>query len=399
MKSLGRNASTCSYDDIFASDLIMTFGEDIQRDYPVIASKIRKAVEGGSNLVTVSPNTTVIDSLARIDLRVNPKLMLALLRAMLNYIIEYELVDRDFLRAHTSGFDEYAETMKRYPFEQIVSLLWVKPSRIIEMVHLYSRAKRPVFIVDAGTISAAEMKLIGDITMITGNMGKTGSGIIALRTPGNAQGLIDMGVSPNFFPGHQPVNDSAERQQFERLWKTSLPQGKGLDAYDIIESIKTGTIEGFVAFGSDAPGETGSTLFEEPVFSVLFDTVAPDRPPYPDVVLPMAHFFESEGTFTSCERRVQQLKCALTPPSGRENWRIISSLSNSVGYTMKYNKVSDIAAEIAQSALMYRDCATGNQWPFRLPHAIFSAVNGSTNHGYKKPAQNVKTPEITESSL
>lgn len=399
MKSLGRNASTCSYSDIFSSDLIMTIGEDIQRDYPVIASKIRKAVEGGSNLVTVSPNTTVIDSLARIDLKVNQRLTLALLRAMLNYIIEYELVDRDFIRDHTSGFDDYADMMKKYPFEQIVGLLWVKPARIIEMVHLYSRAKKPVFIIDAGTVSAAEMKLIGDIAMITGNMVKTGSGIIVLRAPGNAQGLIDMGVSPDFLPGHQPVNNDTARQQFEALWKTTLPREKGLNAYDIIEHIKNGNIEGVLAFGDDALGEKGSTPIEDAAFSVLVSTMVPENSVCPDVLLPLAQFYESEGTFTNCERRVQQLRRALTPLSGKENWQIISSMSKAAGYAMKYDRVSGIASEIAQCAPMYRGCTGGAQWPFRLPHTTFNAVNGSMSYVYKKPAQDIKTPETSDSSL
>ncbi len=397
MKSIGRNASTCSYNDIFSSDLIMTIGEDIQRDYPVIASKIRKAVEGGSSLVTVSPNTTVIDSLARIDLRVNQRLMLALLRAMLNYIIEYELVDRDFLRKQTEGFDDYAGIMKKYPFEQIVGLLWVKPARIIEMVHLYSRAKKPVFIVDAGAVSASEMKLIGDIAMVTGNILKTGSGIIVLRTPGNAQGLIDMGVSPDFLPGHRPLNNDAARQQFETLWNTTIPQEKGLNAYDIIERVRSGNIDGVVAFGDGAFGK--QSLLEEAAFSVLVSSTIPEGPVYPDVLLPLAQFYESEGTFTNCERRVQQLRRALAPLSGKENWQIITSLSKAAGYVMKYNGVSDIAAEIAQCAPMYMNCTVGTQWPLRIPRVTFSAANGSMSYAYEKPAQNIRTPEITESSL
>jgi len=227
VKSFGKNVSTSSYSDILTSDLILVFGCDIAEDYPIIALKIRQAVGKGSKLVIINSRATRMDSLAKVDLKVNPRTTLALLRAMLNYIIIYDLVDHDFVQSRTTGFEDFAREMRRYPLEEIIDTFWMKPSKIIEAIHLYIRAQRPMIIVNADTVTPDELVLINDLALITGNVGRDGAGIIALRASGNAQGLIDMGVSPDYLPGQQPLTDIAVRQKFEAAWHRTLPLERG----------------------------------------------------------------------------------------------------------------------------------------------------------------------------
>ena len=368
-RSLGKNASTCSYNDILTSDLILTFGCDLTEDYPVIGVKVRKAVVGGSKLVIFNSRPTRLDPLAKTTVRVNPKTSTGLLRAMLNYLISYGLVDYDFVRAQTSGFESLAQEMKKYPLEKIADALWMKPAKIIEAVHLYLRAQRPVIIVDADTISPADLILIINLALITGNVGRSGAGIIALHSAGNAQGLIDMGVDPNYLPGQQPLTEPAIREGMEAVWGKPLPTEEGRDALGIIEGIEKGKIQGVLVLGGDAVGTIGNAIFEVPIFSVLVDTVSPEKPPYPDVILPGANFAESEGTYTNCERRIQRLHRAVSPRGGKSNWEIIAALSNSLGYPMKYKTVSSIEREIARLVPILKGDGggypeEGMQWPF-----------------------------------
>jgi predicted molibdopterin-dependent oxidoreductase YjgC len=109
----------------------------------------------------------------------------------------------------------------------------------------------------------------------------------------------------------------------------------------------------------------GNAIFEVPLFSVLMDTIVPDKPPYPNVVLPGANFTESEGSYTNCERRIQSLHRTLLPSAGRENWEIISALSAALGYPMDYRTVSDIQREIAKLVPVFEvaSSATGQLWP------------------------------------
>ena len=369
-RSLGKNASTCSYNDILTSDLILLFGCDITEDYPIIGLKVRQAVAKGSKLVTFNPRPTRIDPLAKSTLKVNPRTSISLLRAMLNYIMSSGLASDDFVRSQTTGFESLAQEMSKYPLEKMAEGLWIRPAKIIEAIDLYTQAQRPVIIVDADTITPAELILISNLALVTGNIGRSGAGLIVMHTAGNAQGLTDMGVNPNYLPGQQPITDTATRQRFEKAWGKPIPTEKGKDAIGIIQGIKAGKIGGIIVLGGDAVSKIGNTMFEVPIFSVLIDTVFPEKPPYPDVILPGANFAESEGTYTNCERRIQHLSRAISPPAGKENWEIISALSTALGYPMKYKAVSSIYSEIAKLAPIYkagkgdRYPTAGTQWPF-----------------------------------
>jgi len=370
LKSFGRNASTCSYGDILTSDLILVFGYDIQEDYPIIALKVREAVAKGSKLITLNPRATKVDSLAKVTLKVNRRTSVDLLKKMLAYIISYDLIDHDFVSSRTTGFQDFAEEMRRHSLEEIANAPWIKPSRIIEAIHLYIRARKPVILVNADTVTPAELALISDLALITGNVGRDGAGIIALRTYGNAQGLIDMGVSPDCLPGQQPITDVATRQKLEANWGRPVPPEKGRDSVGVIQGVDRGEIQGILVVGSDAIGAIGNAIFEVAIFSVLIDTVFPEKPPYPDVILPGANFTESEGTYTNCERRVQRLHRAIFPPAGKQNWEIVSALATSLGYPMHYPTVSSIYDEIAELVPPYKvamgneSTEIGTQWPF-----------------------------------
>jgi predicted molibdopterin-dependent oxidoreductase YjgC len=269
-----------------------------------------------------------------------------LLQAMVGYITAYDLVNHDFINARTSGFRDFASAMNRHSLGEIANVPWIRPSKIIEAIHLYIRAQNPVIIVDANTATPAELALICELALITGNVGRDGAGIIILRTTGNAQGLIDMGVNPDYLPGQRPITDIAARRRFEAVWGKPVPITKGRNSIEIIQGVERGAIHGVLVMGSDAVGEMRNIAFELPAFSVLIDTVFPKEPPYPDVVLPGATFAESDGTYTNCERRIQRLHRAIYPPAGKQNWEIISALATSLGYPMHYPTVSDIYQEI-----------------------------------------------------
>jgi predicted molibdopterin-dependent oxidoreductase YjgC len=369
LKCLGSDASTCSYSDILGSDLVVVFGCDVAEEYPVIAMKVREAVRRGSKLITLNPHPTRMDSLARIALKVNHRTSLDMLQAMVGYITSYDLIDHNFVNARTSGFRDFTSAMKRYPLEEIANIPWTRPSKIIEATHLYIRARKPVIVVDASTATSAELALLCEMALITGNVGRDGAGIIILRTAGNAQGLIDMGVTPGYLPGQKPITSVANRKRFEAVWGKPVPVIKGRNSIEIIQKVERGTIQGVLVIGSDAVGDMKNTIFELPVFSVLIDTVFPEKPPYPDVVLPGASFAESDGTYTNCERRIQHVHRAMSPPAGKQNWEIISALATSLGYPMDYPAVSDIYQEILGLVPFYRfaeDSKTAKeitQWP------------------------------------
>jgi predicted molibdopterin-dependent oxidoreductase YjgC len=198
------------------------------------------------------------------------------------------------------------------------------------------------------------LALLSELALITGNVGRDRAGVIILRTAGNAQGLVDMGVTPHHLPGQKPISHAANRRRFEAVWGRPVPVIKGRNSIEIVQGVERGTIQGVLVLGCDAVGDMKSTVFELPVFSVLIDTVFPENPPYPDVVLPGASFAESDGTYTNCERRIQHVHGAISPPAGKQNWEIISELAAALGYPVNYRTVSDIYQEICRLVPSYR---------------------------------------------
>ena len=257
--------------------------------------------------------------------------------------------------------------MENYPLEKITSSLWIKPAKITRVINLYAKAKEPIIILNADTITPTELTLITNLALITGNIGQ--GGIIALHATGNAQGLIDMGMTSDYLPGHQPIAEPATRQRLEIAWGQPLPLTTGKNSDEIIQGIKTGDIRGILVLGSEA--NRRNQLFDTPAFSVLVDSVVP-QPPYPDVVLPGATFAESEGSYTNAERRIQRLNRAFPPPAGKENWEIISALSTALGYPMDYKTASAIDDEITQLVPIFKP---GTQWAF-LDNGKFNLKDG-----------------------
>ncbi|HEX7475162.1 MAG TPA: molybdopterin-dependent oxidoreductase, partial [Dehalococcoidales bacterium] len=310
-----------------------------------------------------------IDSVAGVSLKVNRRTGADLLRAVVRYLLSYGMVDQEFINAKTTGFKKFADRLNQLDAALIADIPWVKPARLIDFIHQYVRAKKPVIIVDGGTIIPAEMSLLNDLTLMTGNVGRDGSGIIVLRTPGNAQGLLDMGVSPNYLPGHEPLNPG-NRKTLAEKWGVKIPARKGKNSLEILEGIERGEIQGLVVVGQEALGEIGNGIFGVPLFSVLLSTEVPHNAPYPHIALPAATFAESEGTYTNCERRGQHLQQALKPPTGKSNWEIIAELSNALGYAMNYRSAAEIFEEINEVVPIYRDVKedgsfdAGKQWRY-----------------------------------
>jgi formate dehydrogenase major subunit len=354
-KNIADREMICSYSDIHNSDLIILIGGDITKDYPVAAAQIRNAVGSGSNLITISQGATKLDSIARIDLRINTKTNMAFLRAMLNYIIDYGLVDEKYISNNPSDFEELVREVKKYSFNDVAQLFWVKPARIVELIHLFIRAKRPVIIANTDTLKAEDLALIKELMVITANTHSDGSGILPLRTPGNTQGQIDMGVTPDYLPGKHLVSDNTNRERLEKIWHKALPANRGRDTELIIDAALNGELSSLIVFGMDAAGTAGHRIFEKTGFSILLDSIIPEIPPYPDMVLPLATFLESNGTFTNSEGRIQVVNRALMPPSGKSNWKIITELSGSLGYKMDYDSITQLIAEIAEIIPEYKE--------------------------------------------
>jgi formate dehydrogenase alpha subunit len=231
-----------------------------------------------------------MDYLAGANLNIDRRHNTDLLKAMLAYIISHGLVNHDFIDARTTGFSNFAREIEKSPPEEIAGALCIEPPAIIKATELYLRARRPVIIVDCDTITPAELHLLSALALVTGNIGRDSAGIIALRARGNSQGLVDMGVAPDYLFGQQPITDLPAKQKLEAAWGRPITLKKGRDAQGIVRGIETGDIKGVLVVGGQATAQTCNAIFEAPIFSVLIDIAPQQKPPYPHVILPGAIF-------------------------------------------------------------------------------------------------------------
>ncbi len=354
-KYLGGDRSTCQYADLKNADLIVSYNCELEQKYPVIALMVRQAISGGSKLVSLSARQGAIDLMAGISLRVNRRTSVDVLNAILSYLVTYNMVDLDFISRRLCGHKELLAELKQQPLTRLCDIAWVNPAKLVEIAQLYARASRPVILVDGDSVTAREAAGISQLALITGNAGRKGVGILVLRSGCNTQGLLDMGLSPDFLPGQAPLDSMAAKGTLELIWQSFVPAVPGMSNEEIIEGVG-GSIKGLLIIGNElVTSANAATFFKPGVFSVLIDGVALEKPPYPDVFFPASLFAENEGTYTSSEGRIMRLNTVFRPPAGRRNWEILVALSNALGYKMACDNLASISAEISRAVLVYRN--------------------------------------------
>jgi len=254
----------------------------------------------------------------------------------------------------------------------------VAAEAIIEAARIYARADKAMIIYGLGmtehTTGTANVMSLGNLAMLTGNVGRRSTGIMPLRGQNNVQGACDMGALPNVYVGYQPVTDPAIRSKFEEAWGAVLPTDPGQTSTQMMERNPGKEIRGLYILGED-PAHTEpdinrvrSTL-QSLDFLVVQELFPTETTRYADVILPAASFAECDGTFTNGERRIQRVRKAIPALCGQENWQTICRISQMMGYPMTYSHPSEIMDEIASLAPMFAGVRFdrlddgGLQWP------------------------------------
>ena len=216
---------------------------------------------------------------------------------------------------------------------------------------------------------------VANLAMLTGNVGRSSSGVNPLRGQNNVQGACDVGGLPDVYPGYQKVADPANRKKFEQAWGKQLSPDNGLTVMEIIDSLETGKVKGLIIMGenpmvSDPNLNHAERALDSAEFLVVSDIFLTETAEKADVVLPAASFAEKNGSFTNTERRVILVRKALDAPGeARSDWQIICDLSTALGYPMSYSSSAGIMDEIAELTPIYggihhdRIQEVGLQWP------------------------------------
>ncbi|MEK7306601.1 MAG: molybdopterin-dependent oxidoreductase, partial [Nitrospirota bacterium] len=240
--SLGTGAMTNSTDDFLLSDAIFVIGSNTIEAHPVAALKLKKAVrEKGAKLIVADPRKIELVKFATVWLPLRPGTNSALLNGLAHVMLNEGLINSEFIEAKTENYDAFKAAIGRYTPELVEKLTGVPKDRIIKAARIYGSAERGSIFYGMGitqhTTGTETVLALANLALMTGHIGKEGTGVNPLRGQNNVQGACDMGALPNVYPGYQKVDDPAARKKFEDAWGVSLNEKPGLFSTEMINSV------------------------------------------------------------------------------------------------------------------------------------------------------------------
>jgi len=379
-ESLGYPAMTNSTKEIRNADVILALRSDLRDTHPIVKIEVIMALNRNrAKLITANSYTTMLDEKARLSLIYQPGTEVALVNGIIHVILNEGLEDKDFVSSQTEGFEELKKNSTRYDPSTVEKITGVSQDLIISSARMYAQGKKSTILISSGLcLRSDEVKLAqaaANLALITGNVGKESTGVNILLEKNNSQGVIDMGLTPEYLPGYQHVTDTRARKKFELAWEVRLPSEPGLNALEILEKAEKGEVRALYVVGENplvTYPDRNKTLnaLEKLDFLIVQDLFLSETAKQAHVVLPAVSFAEKEGTFTNIERRVQRLRKAIDSlDKARSDFDIILSLSHQMDYEMHYTSPTQVLQEINNLVPLYagityeRLDGQGLQWP------------------------------------
>jgi len=337
--SFGSGAATNPFEDVLNSDLIVMWGSNAVAAHPLAGRRIMQAKKAGIPIVVLDPRLSPTARLADKWIRFNPSTHIALANSVMYWIIKEGLEDKEFIAKRTKGFDDLKKTVENYA--DVESITGVPTEQVKEFARQYAAAKNAVIIYCLGitelTTGTDNVRSLGNLSMLCGNIGRPGVGVNPLRGQNNVQGACDMGAYPNVYSGYQAVAVADNRARMEKAWGvTGLPDWYGVTLTEQItqcgDPIKAMYILGLNPVVSYPDSNHVKRSLDKLDFLVIQDIFWTESCQYADVILPGACFAEKDGTFTSGERRVNRVRKAVDAPGeSKIDYMVFAELAQKMG--------------------------------------------------------------------
>jgi predicted molibdopterin-dependent oxidoreductase YjgC len=378
----GAGGGTSSYREAEDADLLVLWGSNAREAHPIFFHHVLKGVRNGAKLYAVDPRRTTSAQWADAWLGIDVGSDISLANAIAQEIIQAGLVNEAFINRATAGFDAYAASVKPYTLERAERDTGVPADLIRQLAHDYARADRAQICWTLGITehhnAADNVFALINLALLTGHVGRYGSGLVPLRGQNNVQGGGDMGAIPNKLTGFQDVEtDLAARARFGAAYGVTLPPKPGWHLSLMFEAMERGELTACYIIGENplrSEADTGRArkLLSGLEHFVVQDMFLTDTAELASVVLPAtATWCEAEGTVTSSERRVQRVRKALEPPAGaRDDIEIICEIARRLGTDWGHPSAEEVWNELRtlspmHAGMSYRRLEElgGIQWP------------------------------------
>ncbi|NPV61570.1 MAG: formate dehydrogenase subunit alpha [Methanotrichaceae archaeon] len=353
----GAGAMTNNLIDLQNSKCIFAIGTNFTEAHPIVTRWVQRAKDRGAKVIVADPRITSTSWMADMHLRIKPGSDIDLLRGMMKVIIDEGLADQKFISQRTDGYQELLQNLRGFSVHEAAELTGVSADQIVKAARIYAKSPASALLYSMGitqhVCGTDNVKLCATLALVSGQIGRPGSGVWPMRGQNNVQGNCDMGGMAEFYPGYKRASDPKSAEFFESAWGASgLPLGPGLTSTEMTDAALEGTIKALYIIGEDPvicdPNIKKTTAALENLdFLVVQEIFMTATAKMADVVLPAAAWAEKDGSYTSMERRVQWIDQAVSPVGeARDGLWIINEIGKRLGLDLKGTSATEILKEI-----------------------------------------------------
>ncbi len=362
LEGIGSGAVSNPVMDVTKADVVLLIGANPTVNHPVAATWIKNAMRNGTRLIVCDPRRSELARTAHRFLQFKPDTDVALLNAMMNVIVTEGLVDQDFIASRTIGYDDLRRNVEGYSPEAMAPICGIDAGTIREVARLFATSKASMILWGMGVSQHVHgtdnARCLIALSLMTGQIGRPGTGLHPLRGQNNVQGASDAGLIPMMLPDYQHVSSEAARSRFEKAWR--LPAGTlddqpGLTVVEVMHAIKAGGIRGMYVMGENpAMSDPDANHAREALAAldhlVVQDIFLTETAYLADVILPASAFPEKTGSFTNTDRIVQMGRQAIPPPGdAKQDLWIIQEIARRLDLDWRYGHVSEVFDEMRRT--------------------------------------------------
>jgi len=358
MEAIGTGAVTAPFTAAKDAEVMIVIGANPTENHPVAATFIKNAAKLGTRLYVMDPRRQMLSRHATKHLQFKPGADVSLLNAMIHTIIEEELYDRQYVAARTHGFEELAQKVKQFPPEKMQEICGIPADVIRDVARDYARSEASIIFWGMGISQHVHgtdnARCLIQLALITGQVGRPGTGLHPLRGQNNVQGASDAGLIPMVYPDYQSVAKEEIRSLFEDFWGKELDPKAGLTVVEIMNAIIADEIKAMYVLGenpamSDPDQNHARAALAKLEHLVVQDIFLTETAYYADVILPATSYYEKWGTFTNTNRQVQIAEPVVPPPGeARADWKTVQEIARRMGQDWDYASPAEVFAEMAQ---------------------------------------------------
>ena len=359
LEGIGSGAVSNPVMDVMKASVVIVIGANPTVNHPVAATWIKNAVKQGTQLILCDPRKSDLARISHRHLQFKPDTDVALLNAMMHVIVHENLIDQSFIESRTIGFQELKRNVEGYSPELMAPICGIDSEDIRYVARLYAKSPASMILWGMGVSQhihgTDNARCLIALALMTGQIGRPGTGLHPLRGQNNVQGASDAGLIPMMYPDYQRVNDPKVQAKFESAWQLepgSLDQEPGLTVVEVMHAIDKGVVRGMYIMGenpamSDPDANHARESLSALDLLVVQDIFMTETACLADVILPATAFAEKTGTFTNTDRLVQMGRKAIEPPGqAKPDLWIIEQMAKQLGLKWNYQHVSEVFDEM-----------------------------------------------------